>query len=82
VNYRAEFEGPALTQLNGLPRDAFDAMVERIVDLVREPWDADLMSPGGDPALRQAIFGHGYGMLSFRVDDAEVLLIFDIAWIG
>jgi hypothetical protein len=41
VNYRAEFEGPALTQLIGLPQAAFDALVERVADLVREPWDAE-----------------------------------------
>jgi hypothetical protein len=83
VNYRAEFEGPALTQLIGLPQAAFDALVERVADLVRQPWDADLMTPGGDTAYRQVIFGHGYGLLSFRVDDdAELIGIFDIAWIA
>jgi hypothetical protein len=36
-----------------------------------------------DPAYRQAIFGEGYGLLSFHVDDAaELIRIFDIAWIG
>jgi hypothetical protein len=83
VNYRAEFEGPALTQLIGLPQAAFGALVERVAELVREPWDADLMTPGGDPAYRQAIFGHGYGLLSFRVEeDAELIGIFDIPWIA
>jgi hypothetical protein len=83
VNYRAEFEGQALTQLKGLPQAAFDALVERVADLVREPWDADLMTHSGDPAYRQAIFGRGYGLLSFRVDETnELIRIFDIAWIG
>ena len=57
-------------QLNGLPSAAFDALVERVVALVQEPWDADLMAPGDDPAYRQAIFGEGYGLLSLHVDDA------------
>jgi len=36
-----------------------------------------------DPAERQATFGDGYGLLSFHVDDAaELIRIFDIAWIG
>lgn len=83
MTYRAEFEGPALVQLNGLPSAAFDALVERVVALVEEPWDADLMAPGSDPAYRQTIFGEGYGLLSFRVDDAaELIRIFDILWIG
>jgi hypothetical protein len=59
--YQAEFEGAALIQLNSLPSAAFDALVERVVALVQEPWDADLMAPGDDPAYRQAIFGEGYG---------------------
>jgi hypothetical protein len=38
--------------------------------LVQEPWDADLI-------------GDGYGLLSFYVNDtAELIRIFDIAWIG
>jgi hypothetical protein len=54
-----------------------------VVALVEEPWDADLMAPGDDPAERQVTFGDGYGLLSFHVDDAaELIRIFDIAWIG
>jgi hypothetical protein len=41
------------------------------------------MAPGNDRAYRQAIFGEGYGLVSFHVDDAaELIRIFDIAWIG
>ena len=51
--------------------------------LIDFPWDADLMETGGDPAYRQAIFGEGLGILTFRVDDTtEILTIFDIAWAG
>jgi hypothetical protein len=83
MSYRPQFQGRALVQLNGLPPAVFDAIVERVAVLVREPWDADLMTPGGDPAYCQVVFGSGYGLLSFRVDDAaEVISIFDIAWIG
>ncbi|HET9896077.1 MAG TPA: hypothetical protein VFQ44_14210 [Streptosporangiaceae bacterium] len=53
------------------------------MDLVDAPWDADLMSARGGSAYRQAVFGQGLGLLSFRVDDAaEIIRIFDIAWIG
>ena len=83
MTYRVEFERAALVQLNELPSTAFDALVERVVALVQEPWDADLMAPGDDPAYRQAIFGEGYGLLSFHADDAaELIRIFDITWIG
>jgi len=58
-------------------------LIQRVVALVEEPWDADLMAPGDDPAERQATFGESYGLLSFHVDDAaELIRIFDIAWIG
>jgi hypothetical protein len=83
MTYQVEFEDGALVQLNGLPSAVFDALLERVVALVQEPWDADLMAPGDDPAYRQVIFGEGYGLLSCYVDDAtEVIRIFDIAWIG
>lgn len=64
MTYRVEFEGDALVQLNGLPSVTFDALVERVVALVEEPWDAELMSPGHNPSRRQAIFGEGYGLLA------------------
>jgi hypothetical protein len=83
MTYRVEFDGAALVQLNGLPSAAFDALVQRVLALVEEPWDADLMAPGDDPAERQITFGEGSGLLSFHVDDAvELIRIFDIAWIG
>ncbi len=63
MTYRVEFENGALVQLNGLPPAAFDALVERVVGLVQEPWHADLMAPGDDSAYRQVIFGWGCGML-------------------
>jgi hypothetical protein len=83
VNYRVQFEGNALVQLNGLPGDAFDALTDRVVDLVRAPWDAELMDRGGNPARRQVVFGQGLGLITFDVDDgAELIRIFGIAWIG
>jgi len=83
VSHLVRFEGKALVQLKGLPLAAFDAIVERVVDLVDEPWDAVVMTRGGDPAIRQTAFGHGYGLLTFQVDDsAELIRIFDIVWVG
>ena len=83
MSYRVEFGGAALTQLHGLPPTTFGAMVDCIVELVEAPWDAVLMDAGGDPAFRQVIFGQGLGLLSFHVNDqAELITIFDVAWIG
>jgi hypothetical protein len=83
MTYRAEFEGKALVQLRGLPPRVFEALFERVVELVDAPWDAVVARRGGDPAYRQTTFGQGLGLLSFRVDDsAELCVIYDIAWIG
>lgn len=82
MSYAVRFEGGALVQLNGLPTDAFDALLERVVVLVDEPWDAAVMPPGDDHAYRMAVFGAGSGLLSFYADDtAELIRIFDITWI-
>ena len=70
MNYRPEFEGDALVQLNGLPGAAFDALVERVAVLVDEPWDASVIPPDNDPVYRRTVFGAGYGLLSFRLDEA------------
>ena len=54
-----------------------------VTDLVDEPWDATVMPPGRDPAYRRCVFGAGYGLLTFHVDDtSEIIRIFDITWIG
>ncbi len=83
MSYSVRFEGAALVQLNGLPSAAFDALVERVVDLVDEPWDASVMPPGHDASFRMTVFDSGNGLLSFHADDAaEMIRIFDITWIG
>jgi hypothetical protein len=83
VTYRVRFEAYALVQLHGLPSEAFDALFARVVELVEEPWDAVVMPPGNDPAYRQSVFGSGWGLLTFHVDDdAELIRIFDLTWIG
>ncbi|CAM3599172.1 hypothetical protein NOGI109294_04695 [Nocardiopsis gilva] len=52
-------------------------------DLADTPWDADIAAPGDDPTLRETTFGGGRGLLSFRGDDdAEMVHVFAIAWIG
>lgn len=55
MSYRAEFEGAALVQLNGLPKAAFDALVQRVPVLVLEPWDAAVIPPDNDPAYRWTV---------------------------
>lgn len=41
------------------------------------------MDGKADPAYRQVVFGQGLGLVTFHVDDlTELVVIFDIAWIG
>jgi hypothetical protein len=84
VSYEVRFEGAALFQLDGIPDDAFDALVERVSVLADEPWDASpAVSGDGEPGWRRVVFGGGNGLLTFQADDvAEVLRIFDVTWIG
>jgi hypothetical protein len=83
VTYRVRFEAYALVQLNGPPSDAFDALLERVLELVEEPWDAVVMPPGDDPSYCRTVFGSGWGLLTFHVDDnTELIRIFDLTWIG
>lgn len=81
MTYRPTLTGHALTQFTDLTTDT--ALIERILRLVEEPWDAWPVYPGGDePAFRETQFGD-HGLLSFRVDDdAEVIIIFNILWTG
>jgi hypothetical protein len=83
VTYRVRFEGHALVQLRGLPAEGFDALLARVVELVDAPWDAVVMPPGDDRAYRQVVFSSGWGLMTFHVDDdAELIRIFDLIWIG
>ena len=41
------------------------------------------MPPGDGPAYRRTVLGSGWGPLTFHVDDdAELIRIFDLIWIG
>jgi hypothetical protein len=52
-------------------------------ELFDAPWDAYIAAPGDAPTLRETTFGGGRGLLSFRVDDdAEMIHVFAITWIG
>jgi hypothetical protein len=83
VTYQVRFDGQALVQLHGLPSDAFDALFARVLELVDAPWDARVIPGSNDPAYRQAVFGSGFGLVNFQVDeDAELIRIFNLTWIG
>ena len=67
MNLRVEFHAAAPAQLQGLPPQAFDAMVERVTKLVSAPWEAQVLDPK-EPSFRQCIFG-SFGLLSFHIDE-------------
>lgn len=83
MSYQVQFDGNALIQLRGLPHDAFEELLTRVLELVDAPWDAAVAALGNNPAVRDVTFGSGSGLLTFQVDDdAEQIRIFDITWIS
>jgi hypothetical protein len=83
VSYRVEFSGGAQVQFHSLPERARDALIERAAELAMQPWDAVVRPLGDDPRFREAVFGAGSGILGFYLDeDAQLIRIFDIVWIG
>ncbi len=87
MSYRAELIGNALLQFHELQRvpDARDALMNRIVRLIEDPWDAWLVAPVvGLLAYRETTFGAaGNGLISFYADDdAEIIYIFNLVWVG
>ncbi|MQA16962.1 MAG: hypothetical protein GEV09_23365 [Pseudonocardiaceae bacterium] len=87
MSYRPTLTGRALNQFYDLQQDAaaYRALMERLLRLVEEPWDAwPVQPPAGEPKFREAHFGeHGNGLISFYVDDAtETVRIFNLVWIA
>lgn len=83
MSYRVGFAAGAALQYHTLPHEAQDALIDRVVHLVADPWDAVVRAPGADPAFRETTFGDGHGLLGFHVDDtAKQIRIFDIVWLG
>lgn len=60
MSYRPTLAGRALAQFNDLKDDQviYDALMERIVRLAAEPWDAWPVYPGGEePDFRETQLG-------------------------
>jgi hypothetical protein len=83
VSYRVEFGGGAQVKFHSLPEHARDALVDCAAELAGQPWDAVIRPPGDDPRFREAVFGSGSSILGFYLDeDAQLIRVFDIVWIG
>jgi hypothetical protein len=82
VTYRAQLSERALKQVAGLPRDAFDGLIEAMAEVVTYPDDPLRTYPTTDPYVRRAEFG-GSGLVTYLINDgAEVVIITDITWVG
>jgi hypothetical protein len=85
VSYKFDgFHGRALYELNGLPEEVRDGpLLERLLELLRDPWDAVAERPG-QSAVRHAFFGdNGQGLMTFILDEeTRALRIIDLLWAG
>lgn len=84
MTYRVEFAATADAQLQGLPDDAFAALVDVLVKVSRDPWGQSAPErQDDDPAYRWAAYGLGLGLVSFYVDEQhQVVRVYDVTWIG
>lgn len=83
MTYRVVLAAGATAKFHNLPEQARDALVARAADLIERPWDDVRVLPGDDQAFRGTTFDDSRGMLEFHVDDeAEIIRIFDIVWLG
>jgi hypothetical protein len=83
VTYRVRFEGHALVQLRGLPVEGVRRAAGPGGGAGGRALGRGRDAVGHDPAYRQVVFGSGWGLLTFHVDDgAELIRIFDPTWIG
>jgi hypothetical protein len=83
VNYRPQLEEQPLRQMDGLPDEAFDALVRLIARICDGPYDRLLSAPlrDEDPARRIADVGGGF--IEFIVDDdAGLVRVYALVWIG
>ena len=82
MSYRAVLTDRASRQLDGFPKDAFDALVETTAVICRDPYNPLATLPTDDQQFRRAEFGAS-GLVSYYIlDDLEQVRITDITWVG
>jgi hypothetical protein len=82
VAYRVVPGARARAQLGGLPRRAFDALIDTLADVATNPYDPLRTFPAEQAQERWAIFGQ-VGFVQFSIDDgAEVVTVVDVTWAG
>nr|WP_062336959.1 hypothetical protein [Herbidospora sakaeratensis] len=81
MTYRVTLHVSALSQMQGLPEVALDALISRTADLLKEPWDARALYPD-DSDYRMTTFGD-FGVMYFKVDEGRALItVFNVTWAG
>jgi hypothetical protein len=83
VTYRPRLAQPVLRQMPGLPGGAFDLLVQTLARICDGPYDRLFSMPAGkDPRERMAELGDS-GFIVFTVDDdAELVRVYGLVWIG
>lgn len=83
MTYRPRLEQPVLRQMPGLPGDAFDLLVRALARICDGPYDRLLSMPAGkDPHERMAELDDS-GFIVFTVDDdAGLIRVYGLVWIG
>jgi hypothetical protein len=68
--------------MTGFPVDAFDALVNAMVEIIEYPDDPLRTFPTGDPYVRRADFGDA-GLVTYLINDAALsVIILDVTWTG
>lgn len=68
--------------MGGLPKLAFDSLIEAMADVVSYPDDPLRTFPTDDPYVRRAEFG-GVGLVTYLIrDGARKVIILDVTWTG
>jgi hypothetical protein len=84
VNYRPWLAEQPLRQMDGLPGEAFDVLARLMARICADPYDPLLSVTlrDEDPARRIADIGGG-GFIEFIVDDdAGLVRVYALVWIG
>lgn len=83
MTYRAQLEGRALRQMNGLPDAALDTLVRVLARICDAPCDPVFSSPAPPVPGRRAADLDDRGFIEYLVDeDAGLVRVYHLVWTG
>jgi hypothetical protein len=83
VTYRPRLEQSVLRQMPGLPDDAFDMLVRTLAWICDDPYNRLFSMPTGkDPRERMAELGDSGFIVLTVDDDAGLVRVYGLVWIG